>query len=138
MKRIPTVGIVILSGEDVLLVRHGEKAGHLTGSCGTPGGRIEEGETPIKAAKRELEEETGLIVREEDLIELPRKYDANLERKDGSILYIHHTVFVSNRFDGTFRETEETIPEWISVKKLSEMTLLPNTEDMVKQAQKTL
>ena len=138
MNRIPTVGIVVLKDKSVLLVKHGEKAGHITGSYGTPGGRIDQGETPVQAAKRELEEESGLFVREEDLTELPKKYDADLARKDGSILSVHHTMFVCNKFDGALRGTQETTPEWVPIKKLHEMELLQNTEDMVKQAQENL
>lgn len=137
-KRTPTVGIVVLKGQDVLLVRHGKTAGHITGIIGTPGGRIDSGENPIIAAKRELEEETGLQVEKEDLIELSKKYDADFARKDGSTLFTHHTVFACNKFSGEFRATEETTPEWTPINKLSVMTLMANTEDMVKEAQKVL
>ncbi len=138
IERIPTVGIVVLDSGNVLLVRHGDKAGHLTGSYGTPGGRIDKNETPVQAAKRELEEESGLIAEEKDLTELPKKYDADLARKDGSILSVHHTMFATRKFAGSLKGTDETTPEWISIDKLHGMELLPNTEDMVKQAQENL
>ena len=137
-KRIPTVGITVLKGLEVLLVRHGKAAGHITGVIGTPGGRIDPGETPIVAAQRELEEETGLHAEKEDLVELSKKYDADFPRKDGSILFTHHTVFACNKFSGELRATDETIPEWVPIKNLSEMKLMANTEDMVNEAQKVL
>jgi len=134
MERIPTVGIIVLKDENVLLVRHGEKAGHLTGSYGTPGGRIDPGEVAIRAAQRELEEESGLYVAKKDLIELPEKYEADLKRKDGNILHSYHTVFVCRIFTGELRATNEAAPEWVPIGKLHEMELLPNTENMVKKA----
>lgn len=46
MKRIPTVGVVLIDGSKVLLVEHGESSGHLTGSFGTPGEELN-GEKPL-------------------------------------------------------------------------------------------
>ena len=134
MDRVQTVGIVVLKDNDVLLVCHGEKAGHITGSYGAPGGRIDENETLIHAAVRELEEETGLIAEEKDLIELPEKYDADISRKDGTVMHCHHTVFAVRNFTGELRGTEETEPEWVPIENLSSMELLANTEQMAQQA----
>lgn len=136
--RTPTVGIVVLKGSDVLLVRHGEGASHITGVIGAPGGRMDSDETPIVAAQRELEEETGINADQKDLIELPKKYDADFARKDGSTLLTHHTVFACNRFSGELRGTGETTPMWTPINRLSEMTLMANVEDMVAEAQKAL
>lgn len=134
MERIPTVGVVIIDDDKVLLVEHGEKAGHLTGSYGTPGGRIDEGESAIQAAVREVNEETGLTVEVEDLVEIPYIYEAELPRKDGSILSVSHTVFVASKFKGELRGTDETVPVWMEIDKLNTSELLANTEDMVKRA----
>jgi 8-oxo-dGTP diphosphatase len=49
---------VCLRGDDVLLIKRG--APPLEGSWSLPGGRIEWGERAIDAARRELEEETGV------------------------------------------------------------------------------
>lgn len=134
MAKIPTVGVVIINDDKVLLVEHGEKAGHLTGSLGTPGGRIDEGESAIQAAVREVKEETGLTVNKEDLTEIPYIYEAELSRKDGSILSVSHTVFVVSKFKGELRGTDETIPVWMEIDKLNTSELLANTEDMIKRA----
>lgn len=135
MERTPTVGIVVLKEDDVLLVRHGEAAGHITGSYGTPGGRLDYPDENLKSAVlRELNEESGLIAAESDLVELPTKYDADLPRKDGSILHTHHTVFATRKFTGELVATDEAEPVWTPIKNLPEMELLPNTENMVKEA----
>ena len=141
IERVPTVGIIVLRPPDVLLVRHGEAAGHITGTLGTPGGRMDPGETPIIAAQRELEEEAGLHAEKEDLIELSKKYEADFARKDGSRLFVRHTVFACNRFSGELKEvddTAETIPQWTPIESLSDLELMVNVEDMVREAQRVL
>ena len=54
------IGIVVLRGDAVLLVRRGHPPG--LGSWALPGGAQELGETAEAAARRELHEETGLTV----------------------------------------------------------------------------
>ena len=52
------VGIILLRGDDVLLIRRGRPPG--AGQWSLPGGKQELGETAEAAARRELLEETGL------------------------------------------------------------------------------
>jgi len=58
MKPIRAVSTVLVSGPRLLLVRRGHAPAR--GMYAFPGGRIENGETPEQAARRELFEETGL------------------------------------------------------------------------------
>ncbi len=60
IKVIPIVDVFVFNehGELLLLQRHSEDLGG--GQWGTPGGRIEPGEDPDTAAKRELYEETAI------------------------------------------------------------------------------
>lgn len=48
---------------ELLVARRCASSGHLAGYWEFPGGKIEAGETPARAARRELQEETGLIAR---------------------------------------------------------------------------
>lgn len=58
--------LVLLIGEDGLLLAR-KRSGFGAGRLVAPGGKVEPGETPLEAAVRELEEETGLVVEPDDL-----------------------------------------------------------------------
>ncbi len=60
------VGALLISENRVLLVRKGEK-------WVVPGGRIEEGESPEEAVRREVREETGLTVVNMEILEVVRR-----------------------------------------------------------------
>jgi 8-oxo-dGTP diphosphatase len=128
---IRTAGVLIYRDQEVLLVRHGTAAGHLTGVYGLPSGSLKEGETELEAAVRELEEETGLTTSQKDLVELPETYTAEIQRKDG-VKKFSFKVFLCKRFSGELKETEETTPEWVKISDLKKYKLLPNVEEIVK------
>jgi len=66
----PIVGVggVVISKGRVLLIRRGNPP--LEGEWSIPGGTLEVGETMPEAVKRELAEETGLVVRVGEIIEV--------------------------------------------------------------------
>jgi 8-oxo-dGTP diphosphatase len=55
---VPTVGVVCLRGDQVLLIKRGTPP--RLGQWSLPGGRMEWGETTVTTALRELKEETGV------------------------------------------------------------------------------
>lgn len=57
----PAASAVVLRGGEVLLVERGKGAAE--GLWSLPGGHVEAGETALRAAIREVREETGLAVR---------------------------------------------------------------------------
>lgn len=74
---------------------------------GLPGGKIESGEDPIVAAKRELEEETGYAVRPGAIIhELPARPTDNGDIAHGFALHAKYLF-------GNPRDSEEGIPGWM-------------------------
>ena len=134
MKPIPSVGVVIIKNEKVLLVREEEGSSHLTGMYGIPAGRLEEREDASHAAARELQEETGLVCLPEDLVKLPSTYTATIERKDGTFKTFEKTAFVCRKYAGEIRPGEDTTPEWVEIEKMGGYRLLPNIEKMVQDA----
>jgi ADP-ribose pyrophosphatase YjhB (NUDIX family) len=57
---VPAVGAFILRGSEILLIRRGKEPS--LGKWSIPGGSIEWGETVEEATRREVLEETGLVV----------------------------------------------------------------------------
>jgi len=129
-KTIPTVGVLILKDNKVLLICHKELAEHMSGKYGLPAGRIENNEEEKIAALRELKEETGLISAKDKLMELPYKWEATIEGKNGK-RNLSMVVFVCDDFVGTLDEDLETKPLWVNIKNLKDYDLLINVEDIV-------
>lgn len=134
MQTIPTIGVLVISDDKVLLVKHKPKASHLTGAYGLPAGRLEENEKTIDGAVRELREETGLEVSRNNLLHLPHVFYADIPRKGGEIAHMKWDVFVAKEFLGELKESEETSPEWIPLKDVHTLSnLLPNTENAIRE-----
>lgn len=129
---IKSAGILVFNNNKVLLVKHGEKAGHLTGVYGIPGGRFSENEDEKTTAIRELKEETGIEVSLSNLKDYPGNlYTARIKKKDLTEKLFSIKVFVADKYIGNLRKTEETTPEWINISDLKNYNLLPNVEKAI-------
>lgn len=102
-KKVLTLCIVY---DDMRILLGMKKRGFGMGRWNGFGGKIEPGESIEEAARRELEEEVGIVAR-------------NLEQKgvltftflgDPTALEVH--IFSANSFSGEPRETEEMRPQW--------------------------
>ena len=89
--------------EQMMLIH--KKTGLGRGKINAPGGRIEPGETPLEAAVRETEEETGIVPA--DLIHM-----ANLQFIFTDGYSLRGTVFVASSHKGTMINTPEADPFW--------------------------
>lgn len=134
MNSTPTVGVFIFKDDKVLMVKHGESAGHPTGSYGIPAGRIAADETELHAAVRELQEETGLITTESELKKLPIHIPpVYLPRKDGTKKRFTITVFLCRNYSGQLETTDETIPEWVPVSEIEKYPLIGYTKQIIEE-----
>lgn len=132
-----TSHILIFQNDSVLLVRHGGKAGHITGTYGIPGGHRNGNESLEEAAVREFKEETGLEVDQADLEEfLDNEYSADILRKDGTIRNFTMHIFLAKKWTGEIKENEETSPLWIDIGSLDKYNLLPNVKKAILVAMK--
>ena len=80
------VGVVVLKGESVLLIRRG-RAPRL-GEWSLPGGAQQVGETVAEAAVREVREETGLVIESPQLLDV---VDSLVRDPDGRVRF-HYTL----------------------------------------------
>ena len=93
--------------ENRILLIH-KKTGLGKGLINGPGGRIDPGETPLEAAIRETEEETGLFPHSvEQVGELAFVFT------NGYTLYGY--VFFAGGYSGIMTETDEADPFWCSL-----------------------
>ncbi len=124
---------VIFDGEKVLLVRHSTHSKHIENAYGLPGGKVDSGETPRQAARRELEEETSLIASEDDLVKLPTVWRARVTFKNGESQAFAMHPFLCKRYQGEVRGTDTEIPEWVPVKDVPDLLLLPHVKEAVQE-----
>ena len=105
------VGVIIVQGEKILTAtRIDGDAGGYGEICG-PGGHIEHGELPIQAARRETEEEFGILP-------LNMKPLGTVEDKEGNATKSY--VFVASGYTGMVHcdDTEMREPVWRSLDEL--------------------
>ena len=95
--------------DQVLLIR--KKRGHGAGKINGPGGKVDQGETPLQAALRETREETGIEVRHATLMAEFRFVDLIAEQWYGY-------VFIAEGWHGSLQETDEADPFWCPIAEL--------------------
>ena len=133
-KVIPTSGAVIFNEQgEVVLVEHGTGAGHLDGRFGLPAGMIEDAETALDAAVREVQEETGLVIPKDKFQKLPTIYSARIDVKSG-IKDFSLEVFTTQIAGGGLKDSKEGKPKWVKLDALPQLTLLPNVLNAIKEA----
>ena len=105
----------------VLLLQRARKDSQY-GLWGIPGGKLDDNEAPTEGLKREILEETGLNISENDLELLDRAYMGN--SFDGSyLLYLYYTK-VDSTFEATLRSEEHNDQKWVPVKDFLSQNLL--------------
>lgn len=100
------VTLVIIHDEEKVLLGY-KKRGFGAGRWNGFGGKVELGESLEDAARRELQEESGL-----EAGVLNRKGEIEFIFEDGNHLLCH--IFTTNEFNGEPRETEEMKPAWFT------------------------
>ena len=98
-------------------------------SWGFPGGAMELGESFEETAKRELEEETGIVIDEMKLLEVMSGKDTYREYPNGDKLYDITAIFEVRRYHGKLKigDLESKELRWFSLKEIPE-NLSPMTE----------
>jgi 8-oxo-dGTP diphosphatase/2-hydroxy-dATP diphosphatase len=90
-----------------------KKRGFGAGRWNGFGGKVEEGEAIDQAAKREMQEECGVIVETMEKVAVHEfRFQSNLTET----LEVH--VFRVDSFDGEPTETEEMCPQWFAFNEI--------------------
>jgi len=126
------VGAIVIHEGRVLLVRRGRAPA--LGLWSVPGGLVELGETTVDAARREVEEETGLDVRIAGLVGV---LDRVTRDAGGRVRY--HWVLVDYL---AYPQSNDTITagsdaaevRWVTIDEVERLPITEGLADMIKRA----
>ncbi len=114
---LPGAVVIILNTQNEVLLQH-----RTDGGWGLPGGLMELGESLEETARREVKEETGLIVGELELLGVFSGKDYFLKVANGDELYSVTAVYVTRDIQGDIEAdlTESFDVRYFQLKELPE------------------
>jgi 8-oxo-dGTP diphosphatase len=125
------VGAIIIEGERVLMVERGREP--LAGYWSLPGGVLEVGETLAEAVKREVWEETGLLIEPVEIVEI---FERVIRDEAGAVEY--HYVLVDYRctvVGGELLAADDAYAvAWIERGRLAEYRITEGTVPVIEKA----
>lgn len=123
------VGAIVFRDDKVLLVKRANHPGQ--GLWAIPGGRVKLGETLKEAARREVEEETRVMIRPKDPVYV---FDVIERDHEGRIRF--HYVIVDLLAEYLSGEptpgTDASEARWISSQELKELMVSKTTRELLK------
>jgi 8-oxo-dGTP diphosphatase len=127
---IAAVGVVVLKGDKVLLVRRGQEPGR--GRWGLPGGAVELGETVAQAAEREVDEECGIEIQIRDVIEV---IDRIIHDDDGQIRYHYILIdlLAGHRRGDPIASSDAMEVRWVVEEELDQLELSQATHRVIRK-----
>jgi 8-oxo-dGTP diphosphatase len=109
------VGVILRDGELFIAKRQGDQ--HLAGLWEFPGGKVEAGETVLKALKRELHEELGIeVLTATPLVEQRHEYDIRTVVLD---------CWLVTEFSGEAHGKEGQLTTWAKIEECASTYPMP-------------
>lgn len=124
MKQEKSCGCVVFDGDKVLLIKHNE------GHWDLPKGHIEEGETEVETAIREVKEETNVDVEVNENYRYTTEYSP-MEGVWKEVVYFIATKKSDNLIP---QEEEVQIVKWFELNEAIEKITFDNTRNILKKA----
>ena len=118
MQLIPTVECLILHAGKVLLMKRSETSKKFPGYWIGPGGKVDEDEDYLSAAIREVREETGVEVSQENIKLKVMAIGQHLDRKETYIVL--YFLITLNDYQDT-KNSEEGKVSWIPIDEALKM-----------------
>lgn len=125
------VGVVVLRGDDVLLIKRGKPP--RLGQWSLPGGLQELGETAAAAAKREVFEETGIDIALGPLLDI---IDV-IRRDDADAIETHYTLidYVAEWTAGDPRAGDDAMhAEFVALDRIAGLGMWDETVRIIRKA----
>lgn len=128
MKYEKSCGAIVIQGEKILIIQ--QAAGH----WGFPKGHVEDGETEVETAIREIKEETNLDVE----IDESHRYVEHYSPKEGVEKDV--VLFVAKMIGGEIKAQEEEVQKikWLSYEEAIQTITYDNSRSVLKKAWKEL
>jgi len=123
------VGAIVFRDEKVLLVKRANPPGQ--GLWAIPGGRVELGETLKEAARREVREETGVIINPKE----PVYVFEVIERDDEGGIRFHYVIIdlLAEYLSGEPNPgADASEARWISSEEMKELPVTKTTREFLK------
>ena len=121
----PVVSSALYSDDKVLLLKRPEMCKSFPGCWSLVAGKIEKGESPVEAARREIHEETGIDVANPDVMMKP------IYVREGPILWkVHPFLYRIGHMDPVLNEENDGY-EWVSPEEIRNRKTVSKTAEVV-------
>ena len=120
MKTVFVVAVALMNVEGKILIARRPEGKAMAGLWEFPGGKVEAGETPEAALIRELREELGIIVRQEDLQPLTFTSHSYEATDDRSAFHLFMPLYACRTWQGTPQPHEHSALTWVNAEKLGD------------------
>lgn len=124
-----TVGGALIVDKKVLILRRSSKEPFLTGYYELPGGKIDFGETPQEALKREFLEETNLKIIPRKIIRVFTYLSNNGNRHTVELVYL---VNLNDEIKNLKLSDEHDDIKWISIEEIDSIKMSDEIKENIK------
>lgn len=111
------VCVALLNEQNHILLAQRPQGKDMAGLWEFPGGKLEQGETPEQALVRELNEELGITVQQENLI--PLTFTSHQYKK----FHLFMPLYICHKWLGGIRQKEHDNLSWVDINNITNYTL---------------